>query len=70
MDSPPPDPYTGRRMRVHHAHTAMALDVQVEPGTEFWGWGGCTLDVPARTYTSMYDTVWEGCVIRAHQQGG
>lgn len=30
-------------MRAHYAHTAKALDVQVEPGTEFWGWGGCTL---------------------------
>jgi hypothetical protein len=46
-----PDPDTEQRMRAHHAHTAKALDVQVEPGTEFWGWAGRTLGAPARTAT-------------------
>ncbi|MFE2823542.1 hypothetical protein [Streptomyces sp. NPDC059271] len=36
-------------MRAHHAHTAKALDVQVEPGAEFWGWAGRTLGAPAHT---------------------
>jgi len=36
-------------MRVHHAQAAKALDVQVEPGGEFWGWAGRTLGAPART---------------------
>ncbi|MBG7702434.1 hypothetical protein HCJ76_31240 [Streptomyces sp. MC1] len=49
MYSPPPDPYTERRMRAHHARAAKALDVQVEPGAEFWGWAGRTLGAPART---------------------
>ncbi|MFD9283637.1 hypothetical protein ACFWD7_41425 [Streptomyces mirabilis] len=56
MYSPPPDPDTEQRMRAHHAHTAKALDVQVEPGTEFWGWAGRTLGVPARTNTGA--PVW------------
>ncbi|MFJ2565743.1 hypothetical protein ACIO02_22775 [Streptomyces sp. NPDC087568] len=51
MYSPPPDPDTEQRMRAHHAHTAKALDVQVEPGAEFWGWAGRTLGAPARTAT-------------------
>ncbi|GHE68923.1 hypothetical protein [Streptomyces capitiformicae] len=49
MYSPPPDPDTEQRMRAHHAHTGQALDVQVEPGAEFWGWAGRTLGAPART---------------------
>ncbi|MFJ8510182.1 hypothetical protein [Streptomyces avermitilis] len=36
-------------MRVHHARAAHALDVQTEPGGEFWGWAGRTLGAPART---------------------
>ncbi|WP_240496421.1 hypothetical protein [Streptomyces torulosus] len=40
-------------MRAHHAHTAKALDVQVEPGAEFWGWAGRTLGAPARTATGV-----------------
>ncbi|WP_234317221.1 hypothetical protein [Streptomyces sp. NRRL WC-3744] len=36
-------------MRAHHALAAKALDVQVEPGAEFWGWAGRTLGAPART---------------------
>ncbi|MER5347085.1 hypothetical protein ABT030_43755 [Streptomyces mirabilis] len=43
-------------MRAHHAHTAKALDVQVEPGAEFWGWAGRTLGAPARTATGA--PVW------------
>ncbi|MFE4540467.1 hypothetical protein ACFRKB_36270 [Streptomyces scopuliridis] len=43
-------------MRAHHAHTAKALDVQVEPGSEFWGWAGRTLGAPARTTTGA--PVW------------
>ncbi|MEU6353152.1 hypothetical protein ABZ896_28150 [Streptomyces sp. NPDC047072] len=43
-------------MRAHHAHTAKALDVQVEPGAEFWGWAGRTLGAPARTATG--EAVW------------
>ncbi|WP_328983100.1 hypothetical protein OG258_53545 [Streptomyces mirabilis] len=43
-------------MRTHHAHTAKALDVQVEPGAEFWGWAGRTLGAPARTTTGA--PVW------------
>ncbi|MFJ9668789.1 hypothetical protein ACIRPP_29975 [Streptomyces sp. NPDC101219] len=43
-------------MRAHHAHTARALDVQVEPGAEFWGWAGRTLGAPARTATGA--PVW------------
>ncbi|MEU7414978.1 MULTISPECIES: hypothetical protein [Streptomyces] len=38
-------------MRAHHAHTAKALDVRVEPGAELWGWAGRTLGAPARTAT-------------------
>ncbi|MBC9730555.1 hypothetical protein [Streptomyces sp. TRM68367] len=49
MYSPPPDPDTEQRMRAHHAHTAEVLDVQVEPGAEFWGWSGRTLGAPVRT---------------------
>jgi len=56
MYSPPPDPDTEQRMRAHHAHTARALDVQVEPGAEFWGWAGRTLGAPARTATGA--PVW------------
>ncbi|MCX4428958.1 hypothetical protein [Streptomyces mirabilis] len=56
MYSPPPDPDTEQRMRAHHAHTAKALDVQVEPGVEFWGWAGRTLGAPARTATGA--AVW------------
>ncbi|MCT9011591.1 hypothetical protein [Streptomyces rhizosphaerihabitans] len=48
MYSPPPDPDTEQRMRSHHARAAKALDVQVEPGGEFWGWAGRTLGAPAR----------------------
>ncbi|MFH9016378.1 hypothetical protein ACH4C6_34040 [Streptomyces sp. NPDC017943] len=51
MYSPPPDPDTERRMRAHHARAAKALDVQTEPGGEFWGWAGRTLGAPARTAT-------------------
>ncbi|MFC9931947.1 hypothetical protein [Streptomyces sp. NPDC127190] len=47
--SPPTDPDTERRLRVHHARAATALDVRVEPGREFWGWAGRTLGAPART---------------------
>jgi hypothetical protein len=36
-------------MRTHHARAAKALDVQTEPGGEFWGWAGRTLGAPART---------------------
>ncbi|MFE7076392.1 hypothetical protein ACFU96_40525 [Streptomyces sp. NPDC057620] len=36
-------------MRAHHARAAKALDVQTEPGGEFWGWAGRTLGAPART---------------------
>ncbi|MGW7544452.1 hypothetical protein ACWGKQ_25620 [Streptomyces sp. NPDC054770] len=43
-------------MRAHHARAAKALDVQVEPGTEFWGWAGRTLGAPARTATGA--PVW------------
>jgi hypothetical protein len=49
MYSPPPDPDTEQRMRTHHARAAKALDVQTEPGGEFWGWAGRTLGAPART---------------------
>ncbi|GHE13837.1 hypothetical protein GCM10010339_82400 [Streptomyces alanosinicus] len=49
MYSPPPDPDTEERMRAHHARAAQALDVQTEPGGEFWGWAGRTLGTPART---------------------
>ncbi|MEU4490190.1 hypothetical protein AB0H94_35865 [Streptomyces purpurascens] len=49
MYSPPPDPDTEQRMRAHHARAARALDVQTEPGGEFWGWAGRTLGTPART---------------------
>ncbi|MET9865236.1 hypothetical protein ABZZ16_03340 [Streptomyces sp. NPDC006386] len=49
MYSPPPDPDTERRMRAHHARAAKSLDVQVEPGGEFWGWAGRTLGAPACT---------------------
>ncbi|MCC9711697.1 hypothetical protein E4N62_44720 [Streptomyces sp. MNU76] len=49
MYSPPPDPDTEQRMRAHHARAAKALDVQTEPGSEFWGWAGRTLGAPART---------------------
>ncbi|WP_426570380.1 hypothetical protein [Streptomyces canus] len=49
MYSPPPDPATERRMRAHHARAAQALNVQVEPAGEFWGWAGRTLGAPART---------------------
>ncbi|MCO8303641.1 hypothetical protein [Streptomyces sp. RKCA744] len=38
-------------MRAHHARAAKALDVQTEPGGEFWGWAGRTLGAPARTAT-------------------
>ncbi|WP_257040196.1 hypothetical protein [Streptomyces sp. OK228] len=43
-------------MRAHHARAAKALDVQVEPGGEFWGWAGRTLGAPARTATGA--PVW------------
>ncbi|MFD4956270.1 hypothetical protein [Streptomyces sp. NPDC058451] len=56
MYSPPPDLDTEQRMRAHHAHIAEALDVQVEPGAEFWGWAGRTLGAPARTATGA--PVW------------
>ncbi|MEU9992891.1 hypothetical protein AB0E10_40155 [Streptomyces sp. NPDC048045] len=36
-------------MRTLHARAAQALDVQTEPGGEFWGWVGRTLGAPART---------------------
>ncbi|MEU0730643.1 hypothetical protein [Streptomyces sp. NPDC006140] len=36
-------------MRAHHARAAKSLDVQVEPGGEFWGWAGRTLGAPACT---------------------
>ncbi|MFB7457103.1 hypothetical protein [Streptomyces sp. NPDC056188] len=36
-------------MRAHQARAAKALDVQTEPGGEFWGWAGRTLGAPART---------------------
>jgi hypothetical protein len=36
-------------MRAHHARAAKALDVQIEPGGEFWGWAGRTMGAPART---------------------
>lgn len=49
MYSPPLDPETERRMRARHARAAKALDVQTEPGGEFWGWAGRTLGAPART---------------------
>ncbi|KND39129.1 hypothetical protein IQ64_37150 [Streptomyces stelliscabiei] len=49
MYSPPPDPDTEQRMRAQHARAAKALDVQIEPGSEFWGWAGRTLSAPART---------------------
>ncbi|MGW7047017.1 hypothetical protein ACWGDT_30875 [Streptomyces avermitilis] len=49
MYSPPLDPYTEQRMRSRHARAAKALDVQTEPGGEFWGWAGRTLGAPART---------------------
>lgn len=49
MYSPPPDPDTEQRMRTHHARAAKVLDVQTEPGGEFWGWAGRTLGTPART---------------------
>lgn len=53
---PPPDPDTEQHARAHHAHTEKALDVQVEPGAEFWGWAGRTLGAPARTATGV--SVW------------
>ncbi|SFH05322.1 hypothetical protein [Streptomyces mirabilis] len=56
MYSPPPDPDTEQRIRTHHARTAEALDVRVEPGGEFWGWAGRTLGAPARTSTGA--PVW------------
>jgi hypothetical protein len=43
-------------MRAHHARAAKALDVQTEPGGEFWGWAGRTLGAPARTGTGA--PVW------------
>jgi hypothetical protein len=49
MYSPPPDPDNEQRMRTHHARAAKALDVQTEPGGEFWGWAGRTLGAPVRT---------------------
>ncbi|WP_328835040.1 hypothetical protein [Streptomyces europaeiscabiei] len=50
MYSSPPDLDTERLMRsTHHVRAAMALDVQTEPGGEFWGWSGRTLGAPART---------------------
>ncbi|MFJ9893444.1 hypothetical protein ACIQPR_08930 [Streptomyces sp. NPDC091280] len=51
MYSPPPDLDTEQRMRAHHASAAQALDVRMEPGSEFWGWAGRTLGAPARTAT-------------------
>ncbi|WP_432030810.1 hypothetical protein [Streptomyces sp. 1222.5] len=36
-------------MRAHHARAAKALNVQTEPGEEFWGRAGRTLGAPART---------------------
>lgn len=49
MYSPHPDPDTEQRMRAHHARAAKALDVQTEPGGEFWARAGRTLGAPART---------------------
>ncbi|MFF1708331.1 hypothetical protein [Streptomyces sp. NPDC058252] len=53
MYSPPPDPDTEQRMRARHARAAQALDVQTEPGGEFWGWARRTLGAPARTATGQ-----------------
>ncbi|MCX4461453.1 hypothetical protein OOK58_01930 [Streptomyces sp. NBC_01728] len=49
MYSPPSDPDVEQRMRAHHALAAKALEVQTEPGGEFWGWAGRTLGARART---------------------
>ncbi|MFF2938049.1 hypothetical protein [Streptomyces mirabilis] len=43
-------------MRARHGRAAKALDVQVELGSEFWGWAGRTLGAPARTTTGA--PVW------------
>ncbi|MGW2827355.1 hypothetical protein ACWC24_41245 [Streptomyces sp. NPDC001443] len=43
-------------MRAHQVRAAQALDVQTEPGEEFWGWAGRTLGAPARTATGA--PVW------------
>lgn len=38
-------------MRAHHLRAAHAFGVELEPGSEFWGWAGRTLGAPARTAT-------------------
>ncbi|MDX3697257.1 hypothetical protein PV726_45050 [Streptomyces europaeiscabiei] len=49
MYSPPLDLDTEQRMHTHHTRAAKALDVQTEPGGEFWGSSGRTLGAQART---------------------
>ncbi|MET8693275.1 hypothetical protein ABZV65_12125 [Streptomyces bauhiniae] len=56
MYSPPHDPAAETAMRAHHLRAARALGVELEPGSEFWGWAGRTLGAPARTDTGR--AVW------------
>lgn len=84
MYSPPPDPDTEQRIRSRHARAAKALDVQTEPGGEFWGWAGRTLGAPARTATGQSawlrlvsapadkasGKLWDGALDAQHVFGG